>query len=135
MSFNVHKKHQWELVRYCQSQPIIGGAEKLLKAFVDEYSPKSIISFCDIAKFTGGVYKKLGFKLDHINEPRFVWSNKNEKNPVVLSRRQCQRHKLERLFGEQFPKEMSEKTIMESKGFVRLFDCGNQAWIWCATCP
>lgn len=54
-----NKKYEYELVRYCASYNVIGGAERLFKNFIREYKPNSIISYCDLSKFTGNTYEKL----------------------------------------------------------------------------
>jgi len=58
-----NRKYEYELLRYCSSYTVIGGAEKLFSYFLNTYTPKSIISYCDLSKFTGRVYNRLGFIL------------------------------------------------------------------------
>ena len=73
------KKYEWELWRICCDNDwvVVGGASKLLKKFIDEEDPKSMVSYCNIDKFTGNVFNYLGikFKLEvaHINSGR-TWS-------------------------------------------------------------
>ena len=60
-----NKNYEYELSRFCclNNYTIQGGASKLFKYFVNTYQPKNIISYSDIAKTQGKVYKKLGFEL------------------------------------------------------------------------
>lgn len=51
----------WELKRYCCTRKIIGGAAKLLSAFVGDFKPKKIVSFCHERLFSGAIYVGLGF--------------------------------------------------------------------------
>ena len=51
------KKVQYELIRYCSSRTIVGGANKLFNYFIQNYQPQSIVSYCDTSKFEGAVYK------------------------------------------------------------------------------
>jgi hypothetical protein len=118
------KKYQWELSRFCNKKntSVIGGASKLFKHFLREYDPESILSYSQIAKTRGTLYEKLGFKFDHISDLGYVWINKNH----VLSRYQCQKHKLLK----QGFEGSSEAEIMENRGYKRVFDCGNKVWVW-----
>ena len=52
-----NKNYEYELLRLCSHKDysITGGTQKLFKYFIDNYKPSSIISYCDIAKFTGDV--------------------------------------------------------------------------------
>lgn len=105
-----NKKFDWELSRLCfkSGYKVIGGAEKLFK-----YKPEgNLISYCNISKFKGSVYKKLDFTLSHISPPNYVWTNGSE----ILSRYKCQMK--------------NENKIMTDKGFYKIYDCGNQVWIF-----
>ena len=120
--------YEYELVRLCYLPNIrvIGGTEKLFKYFLDKYSPDSIISYCDIAKFSGKVYETLGFKLDSITNPNYIWFNGNESG--VLTRYQTQKHRLiEAGLGTE---DQTEAEIMHNLGYVRIYDCGNYKFIW-----
>jgi hypothetical protein len=118
------KKYQWELSRFCNKKgtSVIGGASKLFKHFIKEYEPKSILSYSQIAKTRGTLYEKLRFKLDHISKVGYVWCREDQ----VLSRYQCQKHKLLK----QGFEGSSEAEIMENQGFYQIFDCGNKVWVW-----
>ena len=71
--YNSH--YQWELLRLCTKSEyyVVGGAEKLFKHFIRDYNPESIISYCDMSKFTGDVYLRLGFKQTTKPQPREHW--------------------------------------------------------------
>ena len=110
-----------ELIRYCTRADtvIIGGAEKLFNFFIRKYTPSKVISYCDISKFTGKVYNRLGFKLVAVSEPNYVWVRGNK----VLKRYQTQKHKLlEMGLGRE---DQTESEIMEELGYIRVYDCGN----------
>jgi hypothetical protein len=118
------KKYQWELSRYCvlRGASIVGGSSKLFKHFQKCNKPKSVISYSHIAKTTGLMYAKLGFSLSHITDPDYVWI----KSDQVLSRYQCQKHKLL----AQGHRGSSEREIMEKQGYLRVFSCGNKVWVF-----
>lgn len=125
-----NKDYEWELVRYCTKPGIatVGGAEKLFKHFIKEHNPTSIISYCDISKFTGRVYFKLGFKATEkdITSPNYKWvkPNKNE----VLSRYQTQKHKLLELGYGVYGS--TEDEIMNTLGYYKIYDSGNLRLSW-----
>ena len=116
-------KYQWELSRFCckANYNVIGGASKLFKYFINNYNPMNILSYSDIAKTRGTLYEKLGFVLDHISEPNYIWTN----NIDVKTRYQCQKHKLKELNIKG-----SETDIMKELGYHKIYDCGNKVWIW-----
>lgn len=114
---------QYELIRlaFKKSTAVVGGAEKLFKHFIDMYDPNSIVSYCNIAKFSGNVYSRLGFKLDSITKPGYVWVNPQDGK--VLSRYQTMKNRLvEAGLGTA---EQSESDVMHELGYLRVYDCGN----------
>lgn len=121
-----NKKFEWELSRLCfhSNFKVIGGAERLLKYFEKTYNPKNIITYCDISKFIGKVYKRLGFSLKDISKPNYIWSNSRGD---IFTRYQCQKHKLVNRYPEYH--NLSEGQIMTSLGYWKIEDSGNQVWI------
>ena len=121
------KSCEYELIRYCckKNVSVIGGASKLFKHFIKEYNPNNILSYSHIDKGTGKLYEKLGFTLDKITNPDYIWCDGEN----ILSRYQCQKHKLNKMGFEG-----SEREIMENLGFFRIFGCGNKVWIWKKIC-
>lgn len=119
-----NKNYQYELSRFCckRNYTVIGGASRLFKYFLSNFSPKTIISYSDIAKTKGNMYNKLGFKLNGITTPNYKWILK--KN--VLSRYEFQKHNLEGLseYGS------TEDEIMKNIGALKIYDCGNKVWVY-----
>ena len=117
-------KYQWELSRFCNklNTSVIGAASKLFKYFVEKYNPQSIISYSNYAKTKGILYSILGFKYDKLTAPNYVWHYAH----TVLSRYQCQKHKLK----EFYNLGNTEEEIMRNRGFSKLYDCGNFVWTW-----
>lgn len=120
------KKYEWELVRECSKSgvSVVGGKSKLFKHFVKVYSPKSIVSYCDAAFFSGDSYLKCGMQLEAWNDPGYVWVKGHNK----LSRYECQKHKLVERFPEL--KDFSESEIMHHLGYVKMFDCGQKLFVY-----
>lgn len=112
-----NKKYTWELSRFCVKKGInvIGGASKLFKYFTNNFLKKeeTIISYSNEAKTKGQMYQTLGFHLENVSEPGYIWTNRKNE---VFSRYQCQM--------------ANEYQIMSEKGFYRVFDCGNKVWVY-----
>lgn len=114
-----------ELLRMCfkTGVNIVGGSEKLLKHYINKHKPKGIVSYCDLSKFSGNSYIRLGFKTDKsmLTQPNYVWvsTERNEK----LSRYQTQKSKLIKnglgTYGN------TESEIMRNLNYLRVYDSGN----------
>ena len=117
-----NKNYEYELIRLCTSSSykVIGGSQKLFKYFLNKYNPKSIISYCDVSKFTGDVYEKLGFTLVEYTQPNYVWTNYVNTFPRYLT----QKHKLKEMFND-LEEGYTEDSAMMSHGYVKIYDCGN----------
>ena len=71
-----NNRYEWELLRLCTNEKfkVVGGAERLFKRFIKDQKPRSIISYCDKAKFSGSVYSRLGMEHLYDSDPNKVWS-------------------------------------------------------------
>lgn len=69
----------------------------------------------------GVVYKTLGFELKEITSPNYNWV----KNNQILNRYSTQKKKLL----EQGFQGNTEDEIMISRGFFKIYDSGNEAYI------
>ena len=113
--------YEYELYRLCWKSGVrvIGGAEKILKRFIAEHRPKSIVTYADISKFTGQVYKRLGFVGEKITTPSYVWVRGEE----VLSREKTTKSNL--LAANIGTKEETEDDIMYNIGYYKIYNSGN----------
>lgn len=125
------KKYQWELLRLCSVSEIqiVGGASKLFKTFVNDFHPESIISYCNRAKFTGDVYRKLGFKHIRTNAPGEVWSKKDQYITDSLLRQRG----FDQLFGTNYGKGTSNEELILEAGWKSVYDCGQAVYGWIPT--
>lgn len=123
-----NKNYQYELVRYCSKAKVIGGAEKLFKHFIQEFKPDSIISYCDLSKFTGETYNKLRFKKLRISKPSAHWFNHNTNQHITDNL--LRQRGFDQLFGTNYGKGTSNEQLMLENGFVRVYDCGQVSYIW-----
>lgn len=124
-----NKKYQWELARFCSKMnySVVGGASKLFKHFVSSYNPKSVISYSDKRWSAGNLYKSIGFEYGWTSSPNY-WYFKNNSDEV-FSRIKFQKHKLKSILTD-FNPELTEWENMKNNGYNRIWDCGNDVWVW-----
>ena len=128
-----NKNYEYELIRYCSNAKVVGGAEKLFKYFIETYEPNSIISYCDLSKFSGNTYNKLNFKLLRKTAPSKHWYNVRTKEHYTdaLLRQQG----FSRLIHHCDAKDdnlviSNNRDLMIQAGFVEIYDCGQATYIW-----
>ena len=119
----------WELSRFCNklNTVVIGGASKLLKYFIATHDPESVVSFSDRAHTRGELYQVLGFTKVSSTDPNYVWVKKNDL--AYYNRVRCQKQFLRQLLHDNtIDLTHTEREIMESHGFVRVYDSGVIRW-------
>lgn len=121
------KEADTEILRLCTKMnwAVMGGAEKLFKHYITQRKNETIVSYCNVAKFSGEVYEKLGMQFVSLSSPNYVYvSNTGKKS---LSRQQCMKSILiEKGWGTA---DMTEEQIMKNHGYVKVYDCGNKKYI------
>ena len=110
MSFSKHKKYQWEIIRGCpgSNNIVIGGVSKLFKAFLKDYNPDQVFSYCDFNKFDGKSYEELGMKFIGYTGPDMKYIIKGK----VLNRQ---------------PSKYKE---IKSQVEARIFGAGSKKYLW-----
>jgi hypothetical protein len=113
-------KFEWELLRFCNklNTNVIGGASRLLKHFIEDYEPSSLVSYADRRWSNGNLYEKLGFELYNKSKPNYYYIYKGKRVYRFNFRKQVLIEK----FG--CPPEMSEREFCKSQGWFRIYDCG-----------
>ena len=121
----------YELVRFCTklNTPVVGGASKLFKHFIQTYKPEEVRSFSDRAHTRGNLYKALGFEYDHTSEPGYVWVSL--KTDISYSRVNAQKQNIKKFIGDDsLDLSKTETQLMTEHGYVQVFDSGVILWIW-----
>lgn len=124
-------KNEYELLRYSSENntTVVGGASKLLKAFLSltTDNKKNIVTYSSNDFGYTEFYKNLGF--DHISEtaPGYAYYNFYNSGNRKISRNAVQKHKI---ILEEHELLMTEKEIMKSRGYERVYDCGNNKWLF-----
>jgi very-short-patch-repair endonuclease len=120
---------RWELVRYCSKlfTNVVGGASRLLKAFLKEMGPVPVVSYCDNRWGTGGMYMAMGFVFSHTTAPNYFYF-KDGHSHQLMSRLNFQKHKLAKKL-EVFDPNKTEIENMRDNGYERIWDCGSTVWL------
>ena len=113
----------WELTRFSSNGSIPGAANKLFVNFVKDYDPLQVISYSDIRWNTGEVYKNLGMKKSGSTVPGY-WYVKG------VTRYHRWKFRKDQLVKQGHDANLTEKEIMKSLGYKRIWDCGHDKWIW-----
>lgn len=121
-----NKNYEWELLRLCthSGMYVVGGAERLFKHFVRDYNPESIMSYCDISKFSGDVYERLGFKLREQTKPAKIWS----KGTIKITDNLLRMRGYDQLFKTNYGKGTSNEQLMLDNGWLPVYDCGQKVF-------
>ena len=116
--------NSFELLRFCNklNHNVVGGASKLLKYFIKNYSPTEIVSYSDFSRSNGNLYKKLGFNFLHLSEPNYYYIINGVRNHRFNFRK-------DKLVKEGFDKNKTEIQIMSERKIMRIFDCGTEKWV------
>ena len=124
-----------ELLRLCSHKDyrIIWWANKLFKYFVNNYNPKSIISYCDMAKFNWDVYNKLWFNLKIWNSPSKHWRNtKNNWAPKHIWWSELNRLWFDKLLWKYFWcfwHWTNNEELMRQHNYVEIYDAWQATFI------
>jgi hypothetical protein len=126
---NISKPNHYELYRFCTSKHIIGGASKLLKHFIRQYSPDEIITYADRrwTHFRNNVYERLGFVKMSDTNPNYWYFGKGT-DYKRFHRYAFAKHTLHQKL-KTFDNSLTEWQNMKLNGYDRIWDCGNLKYI------
>ena len=123
---------QYELHRYCvkDGYKIVGGANKLLKHFERDYSPKYLLSYSDNDYFLGSIYSRLGFTYSGQSRPRYYWylnGEERKRESCMLKRLKVEcPDLLEEAYKNEAPNK--EDYVMLNRGACKVYRSGNTKW-------
>lgn len=126
------KKYEYEWLRYASKAIVHRAVSTMFNKFVEEYNPKSVISYCDRSKFDGKMFSHLGFVLKEEPQPSLHYHNpgKNKHYTFNLINKlgAC------RVLGiEDIPYStgITNRDIMvDMFGYYEVYDCGQATYIW-----
>lgn len=113
-----------ELSRYCTSDVVVGGFNKLLNHFIRNHKHEydTILSYCDLRWGNGDTYKKSGFVYEKTTSVNYwYW-----KNMQRYHRYNFTKHKLLKQYPDK--KHKTEKEIMYENNYNIIWDCGSDLY-------
>ena len=123
-----NSKGEFELSRYAtkQNYMVMGLASKMLKQFINEYEPKTIISFADRRWTIDGnnnLYTNLGFNLVSITKPTYYYYNSKVSKYKRFHKFGFGKNNLKKRF-PNLDYTKTEKELTTELGYDRIWDCG-----------
>jgi len=120
---------EWQLVRYCTATDtqVLGGFQRLLKAFIEDHKPEKIVTFSDRRWSVGDTYLRNGFVLDAEIKPSY-WYFIRKDDTERLHKSGFRKEKIEKKLGPLLPGE-TEWEAMQRFGYDRIWDCGLKRWV------
>jgi len=112
----------WELNRFASRllTNVVGGASKLLSAFIKNNNPSAITTFADLRwSNNSSFYTTIGFNFVHNSVPGYWYVFNNDIKRI-------HRYTLRKPQGCT----LSEKDLRKQEGYYRIYDCGNAKYIW-----
>lgn len=119
------KEDAHELVRFCTSTRVVGGASKLLKHFLKNNEINKLISYSDNEWSNGDLYHVLGFDLDKDIPPSYWYIKPHVEK--MFHRYNFAKHKL---VEKGFDPLKTERQITREMGLMKLWDCGKKRWVY-----
>lgn len=111
-------KYEWEISRMVMNPQYAVYAvwSNILKNFIKQVQPKSIVSYSDNRLFTGKVYRNMGMELDAELSPDYYWTNGDKRR----HKSQCRK-----------PKGcvVTEKVLRTAEGGKQIWDLGKKRWV------
>jgi len=119
---------EFELSRFAtkQNYVIIGLASKILKQFIKDYRPKTIISFADrrwTIDSTNNLYTNLGFNLISITKPTYYYYNSKVNRYKRFHKFGFGKNNLKKRFPD-LDYNKTEKELTYELGYDKIWDCG-----------
>lgn len=119
---------EFELSRFATKQNyiIVGLASKILKQFVKDYTPKTIISFADrrwTIDSNNNLYTNLGFKLVSITKPTYYYYNSKVNRYKRFHKFGFGKNNLKKRY-PNLDYNKTEKELTSELGYDKIWDCG-----------
>ena len=120
MNSSSKSEGEYELLRFCNklNTNVVGGASKLFKYFIRNYSFTEITTYADRSHSQGNLYEKLGFNFLHKTEPNYYYVIDGVRKHRFGFRKDF-------LIKEGFDPNKTEHEIMLERKIYRIFDSGS----------
>ena len=117
---NNQNNDEYELSRFAVRHRITGIANRLLKHFIKNYNPVSIISYSDNRWNTGQLYNQLGFTKISDGVPGYWYVEDGRRMHRFNFRKNVLHEKI-----EHFDENLTEWENMQLNDYDRIWDCGH----------
>ena len=118
------KTADYELIRYCSTCTVVGGASKLFSEFLRDVGPQTVISYCDLRWGTGNLYSQLKFtQVPGKLNPSYAYTDFIRR----YHRSAFTKKQISKTDQDQYK---TEQQIMREKNMYRIWDCGQSKWIY-----
>ena len=111
-------KHEYEVSRMVMDPKfrVHGIWSKILKSFVREHNPRSVVTYSDNRLFEGSVYGRIGFSYDGDVSSDYYWvKGKNRYHKSGFRKPEsC---------------DVAESVLRTSEGYSKIWDLGKKRWI------
>jgi len=118
-------KGEYELLRFCNklNTNIVGGASRLFKYFINNYTPSEMTTYADRSFSQGKLYETLGFNYNGKTEPNYYYIIDGIRHHRFNFRKDL-------LVKKGFDPNKSEHEIMIDRKIYRIYDSGNLKFIY-----
>ena len=120
MSFKDRKQGIYELDRYATKYVVVGGFNKILNYFKNNYDWQEIITFADLRWHLGAIYEQSGFVRDKLLNPDYSYIINNKRVHKFNFRKAL----IKKKFPDMYNENLSESANMENIGILKIYDCG-----------
>jgi hypothetical protein len=119
------KEGEFELLRFCNklNTNVIGGASKLFKYFIKNYSYTEIITYTDRSHSQGKLYETLGFNFTYKTESNYYYVVDGIRKHRFVFRKDI-------LVKEGYDVNKTEHEIMLERNLYRIYNAGNLKFIF-----
>ncbi len=119
------KEGEYELLRFCNklNTNVIGGASKLFKYFISNYSFREITTYANRNHSNGDLYKTLGFNFVSKTPPNYYYVVDSIRKHRFGFRKDV-------LIKEGYDPNKTEHEIMLSRKIYRIYDSGSLKYIF-----
>jgi len=123
-----NKSIEYEIIRVATKcgVTVTGGLSKMWKHFIKTHTPNSVVTYSDKRFFSGKSYLKLGMIFDGETPPNYRYVSASN---TIHSRIKFQKHKLSHIL-PIFDSNKTEWENMKDNGYDRLWDCGNNRYVF-----
>lgn len=124
----IYAPDHYELLRFCSSENVVGGASKLFTYFVRNYNPSRVLSYADrhwTSSIKKNIYDTLGFIKTSDGQLNYWYVIDDHRKHRFEFRKSELKRKL-----QNFDSNLTEHQNMLNNGYYRIYGCGSLRYEW-----